>query len=86
VSPEALSLYYPAHRYHRTKPFAVVNSPEEEAALGEGWANTPAAFQDEEPEAEVEADGNSEEERFEIDAPEKKKRGRPKKLSDTPSE
>jgi hypothetical protein len=35
---------YPAWRYHRTAPAVIVNSPVEDAALGEGWADTPAAF------------------------------------------
>lgn len=46
--PEVLSPHYPAFRYHRTKAPVVIHSPEAEEALGEGWANTPAAFQIEE--------------------------------------
>ena len=35
---------YPAWRYHREKEAVIVNDPVEEAALGEGWESTPAAF------------------------------------------
>lgn len=48
MTPDHLSPHYPAFRYHRTKEPVVIHSPEAEEALGEGWANTPAAFQDEE--------------------------------------
>lgn len=71
MQPEALSPHYPAFRYHRTKAPVVINSPEAEEALGEGWANTPAAFKDEAPEIAVEVEPESES----IDTP--KKKGRP---------
>ena len=45
-TPEMLRKKFPGWRYHRTAPAIIVNSPEEEAALGEGWAETPAAFQE----------------------------------------
>jgi hypothetical protein len=43
-TPEMLRKKFPSWRYHRTAPAIIVHSPEEEAALGEGWADTPAAF------------------------------------------
>jgi hypothetical protein len=45
-APEMLRKKFPSCRYHRTAPPIIVHSPEEEAALGEGWADTPAAFQE----------------------------------------
>ncbi|MGO8950277.1 MAG: hypothetical protein ACLQUY_21985 [Ktedonobacterales bacterium] len=36
---------YPTVRYHWTKDAVIVNNAEEEAALGGGWADTPAAFE-----------------------------------------
>jgi hypothetical protein len=35
---------YPAWRYHPTKPWVIVQSAKEDAALGDGWADTPAGF------------------------------------------
>jgi hypothetical protein len=35
---------YPKWKYHRTLPARTVNDPEQEAALGDGWADTPAVF------------------------------------------
>jgi hypothetical protein len=35
---------YPTWRYHWKKPAVVVNNDAEKAALGGGWADTPAAF------------------------------------------
>jgi hypothetical protein len=35
---------YPRFKYHLTKTEVIVNNPDEDAALGLGWANTPAAF------------------------------------------
>lgn len=35
---------FPKWKYHRTKSPVVVNNPEQEAALGEGWADHPNAF------------------------------------------
>lgn len=35
---------YPCWRYHRTEPAVIVNDAVEEAALGDGWADTPAKF------------------------------------------
>ena len=43
---------FPKWKYHPTSPARMVHDPEQEAALGEGWADTPAAF---EPAAEAEA-------------------------------
>ena len=43
-SPESLKRVYPRWMYHRTKPAVIVKSQQEEAELGEGWADTPAAF------------------------------------------
>lgn len=41
VDPSA----YPSWRYHATKPAVVVNDEDEDSRLGEGWADSPAAFQ-----------------------------------------
>jgi|GEM_PF-6793916 len=42
--------HYPSWRYHRTEPAQIVDTPEADEALGEGWADTPAAFlEDEKP-------------------------------------
>ena len=41
-SAESVKRVYPSWRYHRTKPAVIVKSQQEEAALGEGWADTPA--------------------------------------------
>jgi hypothetical protein len=38
-TPEMLRKKFPSWRYHRTAPAIIVHSPEEEAALGEGWAD-----------------------------------------------
>jgi hypothetical protein len=35
---------YPKCKYHYTGKTTTVKNPEEEAALGGGWANSPAAF------------------------------------------
>jgi hypothetical protein len=35
---------FPCWRYHATQPAVIVNDPEELESLGEGWADTPAAF------------------------------------------
>lgn len=35
---------YPRWRYHRTLPARIVATVEDDRALGEDWANTPAAF------------------------------------------
>lgn len=40
---------FPSWRYHRTEPARIVNDPLELDALGEGWADTPAAFDAAEP-------------------------------------
>jgi hypothetical protein len=36
---------FPSVRYHATKPPVTVKDEDEDKALGEGWADTPAAFQ-----------------------------------------
>lgn len=38
---------FPKYVYHRELPPRVVADPDELAALGDGWAETPAAFEDE---------------------------------------
>jgi hypothetical protein len=43
-SAESVKRVYPSWRYHRTKPAVIVKSQQAEAELGEGWADTPAAF------------------------------------------
>jgi hypothetical protein len=35
---------YPKYLYHRTEAPVIVQDPAEQAALGAGWAETPAAF------------------------------------------
>lgn len=40
---------YPKFKYHATEPAQIVESPEHEEALGEGWEETPAAFEPEKP-------------------------------------
>lgn len=35
---------FPKWKYHRSLEPRIVHDPEEESALGEGWADTPAAF------------------------------------------
>lgn len=50
--PGALSFFhmrhnYPKVLYHRTEEPRIVNSAEEHARIGAGWAETPAAFTDE---------------------------------------
>ena len=42
-------ILFPSWRYHRTEPARLVNDPAEDAELGDGWADTPAAFEQEEP-------------------------------------
>lgn len=43
---------FPSWRFHRTEPARIVNDPIEEEALGDGWADTPAAFADDDEPAE----------------------------------
>ena len=38
------NLHYPKMKYHWTKDPAIVNNADDGAALGGGWADTPAAF------------------------------------------
>lgn len=45
---------FPTWMYHRTEPARIVQDPAEKEALGEDWADTPAAFLPDEP-AEQEA-------------------------------
>jgi hypothetical protein len=40
---------YPKWMYHRTLPPVLVQDPDEQAALGDEWAVTPAAFLEPEP-------------------------------------
>jgi hypothetical protein len=35
---------FPKWKYHPTQPARIVHDPTEEAALGDGWVNTPAGF------------------------------------------
>jgi hypothetical protein len=42
--PHVKEIQFPCWRYNATEPAVIVNDPEELAALGEGWADTPAAF------------------------------------------
>jgi len=45
-SAESRKRIYPRWKYHRTEPAVIVKSQQEEAELGEGWAESPAAFKD----------------------------------------
>jgi hypothetical protein len=36
---------FPTWRYHATEPAVIVNDPGELEALGEGWEDSPAAFE-----------------------------------------
>lgn len=71
---------YPKWLYHRTEKTVIANDPDEHAALGAGWEETPAAFKAEpEPEPELEPQPEPEPE-AEIDLqpepePEAKRRG-----------
>ena len=40
---------YPKWKYHRSEPARTIHSEEEEAALGDSWAESPTAFEAEEP-------------------------------------
>lgn len=42
-------MHFPSWRYHRTLEPRIVRDAAEDAALGEGWADTPAAFAEPEP-------------------------------------
>jgi hypothetical protein len=44
-SPETFKQQYPRWKYHASGKAVIVNDPEAESALGEGWADTPAAFE-----------------------------------------
>lgn len=37
-------MHYPKWLYHRTEAARLVQDPDEQTALGEEWAETPAAF------------------------------------------
>jgi hypothetical protein len=39
---------YPKWKYHKTETAKIVNSEEEESALGKGWGDSPADFHDQE--------------------------------------
>lgn len=43
---------YPKWKYHAKKDAVVVSDAKEEAALGKGWADSPAAFDKTETEAD----------------------------------
>jgi hypothetical protein len=47
---------FPSWRYHRTLEACIVADPLEDEALGDGWADTPAAFTEPEPEPQEAAD------------------------------
>ena len=42
---EEAMIHFPKWKYHKEKKAVVVNSAEEEEALGKGWADSPADFQ-----------------------------------------
>jgi hypothetical protein len=44
-----MKVEYPKWLYHATKPPRVVRGPEEQAALGPGWAESPAEVPGESP-------------------------------------
>jgi hypothetical protein len=45
--------FYPSWRFHRTERAVIVADPASDEALGPGWADTPAAFFDPEPEEDA---------------------------------
>ena len=45
LSGEKLKGNYPKSKFHASGEMRTVNDPKAEAALGEGWADTPAAFE-----------------------------------------
>jgi hypothetical protein len=49
-------MIFPRWRYHRTKPACIVYDAAEYDALGDGWADTPAAFEGEADVATAEAE------------------------------
>jgi hypothetical protein len=51
---QQMEQFYPKWMYHRTLPPVLVQDPDEQAALGDKWAVTPAAFL--EPEVEPDCD------------------------------
>lgn len=70
-----MRIEYPKWKYHRTLAACIVQDPAEEAALGVGWANSPADFANEPELAAAEAEPATDE----PEAP--KKRGKGKKQS-----
>ena len=71
---EYIPIKHPCWRYHATEDPRLCETPEDEAALGEGWADTPAAFFDEP--GELEPAAGTEEP---ISVPVKRGPGRPRK-------
>ena len=47
LSPQTLRKQFPKWKYHRTEPAVIVDNPQAEADLGEGWADSPAVFEPE---------------------------------------
>lgn len=43
---------YPSWRYHKTEAAKIIETAEEDAALGKNWADSPAAFEVARPEAQ----------------------------------
>lgn len=67
---------FPAWLYHKTKGAKIFENAEEVEAAGEGWFDTPAAFEVSEPEAVVPAKTYKE---HMADWPEKAKKEKPVK-------
>ena len=61
---------YPSWRYHTVNPACIVNTPEEEEALGEGWFDSPAKVNKvvEASAEEIKEDDEKKEEELDIDA------------------
>ena len=66
---------YPKWLYHRTEKPVIVQDPDEAEALGAGWNETPAAFDEPEPETNPEMEQEPERK---LEVPKPKKPSRPK--------
>jgi hypothetical protein len=73
-----MEIKYPTWRYHASLPARIVNGPEEDAALGPEWADTPAAFQ-QQPEQDAQSNDEGEPQGDDL-VPLKRGPGRPRKI------